>query len=379
MLVEGSALVSHKGATMSILPLATRCIPMKWHVPLELSACSSRGSDKGLWIDPVTLLKLLNGWELAQWAIQTSQRLQVWALPQPLGPGAPEIYRDESVLLTSLVAASWRLSYEQVVEWLARYQALAEQLGYRTFAPSGQRRTISLAQYSRRLRALGLLPYFLIFVALVGVLLKLGLIRGWDLIIDSSLLAAWYHHDPAAAWSWPAKWKGRVFGYKVHTILCRWSYLPLFFVVTPANANDGPLAIPMFLAVVLLYHLRILIVRADAAYFNYQFLRFIHQDLDASANVDYNPRRAGKRFLADLFFIRQWQDLMSPRTNIERHFAWMKRYFGLKYCRVQGYLAVTQFVLRVYLAALIVAFIAVRYQRPDLATSRLKVLAFANT
>jgi hypothetical protein len=97
------------------------------------------------------------------------------------------------------------------------------------------------------------------------------------------------------------------------------------------------------------------------------------------SNLGGNPRRQGKRFLADLFFIRQWRDLMSPRANIERHFAWMKRYFGLKYFRVQGYLAVTQLVFRVYIAALIVAFIAVRCQRPDLATSRLKVLAFVNT
>jgi hypothetical protein len=70
---------------------------------------------------------------------------------------------------------------------------------------------------------------------------------------------------------------------------------------------------------------------------------------------------------------------MSPRANIERHFAWVKRYFGLKYFHVQGHLAVTQFVFRVYIAVLIVAFIATRCQRPDLATSRLKVLAFANT
>ena len=28
----------------------------------------------------------------------------------------------------------------------------------------------------------------------------------------------------------------------VHTILCRWSYLPLLFVVTPAHCNDGPLS-----------------------------------------------------------------------------------------------------------------------------------------
>jgi hypothetical protein len=43
---------------------------------------------------------------------------------------------------------------------------------------------------------------------------------------------------------------------------------------------------------------------------------------------------------------------MSPRANIERHFAWVKRYFGLTNFRVQGFLAVTQFVFRVYIAAL---------------------------
>jgi hypothetical protein len=364
---------------MSILQLVKKCIPKEWQVPLDLSPLPGRGSDKGLWIDPVAFINTLNGWQLAEWAIQQAQRLQFWALPRGRGPGAPRIYRDASVLLTSLVAAAWRLSFERITDWLARYDALADILGYDQFDDAGVRRTISLAQYSRRLRELGLLPYFLIFVALVTALLKLGVIKGWDLIIDSSLLAAWYHDDPDAAWSWPSKWKGRVFGYKVHTILCRWSYLPLLFVVTPANRHDGPLAIPMFAAVVLLYHLRIYVVRADAAYFNYAFLGFVHDVLHASVNIDYNLRRQGKRFLADLFFVRQWRDLMSPRANIERHFAWMKRYFGLKYFRVQGYLAVTQFVFRVYIAALAVAFIAVRHQRPELATSRLKVLAFVNT
>lgn len=364
---------------MSILQLVTKCTPQTWQVPLKLSPVPSRGSDKGLWIDPVVFLQELNGWALAQWAVRLAQRLKFWALPKPRGPGHPQVYGDESVLLTSLIAAAWRLSYEVVTDWLARYDALAEALGYDQFDDAGQRRTISPAQYSRRLRALGLWPYFLIFVALVTVLLRMGLLKGWDLIIDSSLLAAWYHDDPDAAWSWPSRHKGRVLGYKVHTILCRWSYLPLFFVLTPANAHDGPLAIPLFTAVVLLYHLRIRAVWADAAYFNYAFLGFVHNVLRASVNVDYNLRRQGKRFLATLFFIRQWRDLMSPRANIERHFAWLKRYFGLKYFRVQGYLAVTQFVFRIYIAVLIVAFLAARHQRPDLATSRLKVLAFANT
>lgn len=364
---------------MSILQLVTKYTPLGNTIgPLELSPLPGQSSAEGLWIDPVTLIQELNGWELATWAMHTSQRLQFWALPKPTGPGAPLTYRDESVLLTSLVAAAWRLSYERITDWLARYDALAAVLGYDHFDHQGQRRTISLAQYSRRLRDLGLLPYFLIFVALVGALLRLGVIKGWDLIIDSSLLAAWYHDDPEASWSWPTS-KGRIFGYKVHTILCRWSYLPLLFVVTPANRHDGPLAIPMFTAVVLLYRVRIHIVRADAAYFNYAFLGFVHTVLRASVNVDFNHRRKGKRFLATLFFVRQWRDLMSPRSNIERHFAWIKRYFGLKYFRVQGYLAVCQFVFRVYIAALIVAFIAARHQRPELATSRLKVLAFVTT
>jgi len=35
--------------------------------------------------------------------------------------------------LTSLVAAAWRLSYERITDWLARYDALVESLGYDEF------------------------------------------------------------------------------------------------------------------------------------------------------------------------------------------------------------------------------------------------------
>jgi len=113
---------------MSILQLAARCIPIEWHVPLELSPRPSAAAT-GVVDRPGAFIHLLNGWELAQWATQTSQRLQFWTLPKPASPGAPETYRDGSVLLTSLVAAAWRLSYERTVEWLARYDALAELLG----------------------------------------------------------------------------------------------------------------------------------------------------------------------------------------------------------------------------------------------------------
>jgi hypothetical protein len=56
---------------MSIIQLVTKCTPTEWQVPLELCPLPSRGSDQGLWIDPVAFIQVLNGWELAAWAIGT--------------------------------------------------------------------------------------------------------------------------------------------------------------------------------------------------------------------------------------------------------------------------------------------------------------------
>jgi len=39
------------------------------------------------------------------------------------------------------------------------------------------------------------------FLALVGVLVHLGLISGCKLVVDSSRLRAWWHHDEGASWS----------------------------------------------------------------------------------------------------------------------------------------------------------------------------------
>ena len=62
-------------------------------------------------------------------------------------------------------------------------------------------------------------------------------------------------------------------------------------------------------------------------------------------------------------------------TDIERHFVWMKRYFGLKYFQSFIMRRVTQFVYLTYIAALAVALAAERCQRPELHRSRSMVLA----
>lgn len=136
--------------------------------------------------------------------------------------------------------------------------------------------------------------------------------------------------DPDANWSFPKPWKGSVWGYKVHTLLCRWSQLPIMFLVTPANRHDSPVTMALLALAVLCFGFSITLVRADAAYFTTALMWFIRSVLNASFVIDYNLRRKSKRFLATLFFIDQWRFHLRPRATIERHFAWAKRYFGLR-------------------------------------------------
>ena len=63
------------------------------------------------------------------------------------------------------------------------------------------------------------------------------------------------------------------------------------------------------------------------------------------------------------------------RSDIERHFAWIKCYFGLMFFQCFTFLRVCQFIMLAYIAALAVALAAQRYDRPELLRSRAMVLA----
>ncbi len=67
------------------------------------------------------------------------------------------------------------------------------------------------------------------------------------------------------------------------------------------------------------------------AYFDRRFFWVVFGILGVQAGVDDNLRRASKRKLTGRLFLRQWQrQVIQSRTDIERYFAWIKRYFGLK-------------------------------------------------
>lgn len=325
-------------------------------------------------LSPVQLLVAIHATRLAEWALRQAQRWMPKALPKGAG-GRPQLYGDVSILLMAVVQSVWRKSYEQIVDKIATDEELARALGFTRLTRTGKLCTICKGRYWERRMALGVLPFLFFFLGLVGELMRLGVISGTALIVDSTLLWAWYHDDPGATWQKYAR-KKPVFGYKVHALLCAQNILPVFVLVTPAHVHDSLVGWFLVLVAAILYGFRVLVVYADAAYFDRRFFRVVHDILGAHPAVDYNVRRAGKRKLATLFFLGQWRRLViRPRSAIERHFAWMKRYFGLKYFQCYTLLRVTQFVLLTYSAALAVAFAAQRYQRPDLLRRRAMVLA----
>lgn len=237
-------------------------------------------------------------------------------LPRKAYDGRTEVYSDVSIFMTVLVMKVWKLSLGEVTRRLKLYTELAIACGYQ----SG--RTISKSHLSRRIRRLGPLPFFLFFVYLVYQLMRAGVIISKDLVIDSTTILAWYKDDISAGWSYAKK-----FGYKVHTVICCHSMLPLWFIVSPANRNDGPCGIPLLEKVILLYRVTVEVVRADSAYWCHAFLDFI-SSLGAKISVDYNVRRKNRSILPMDWFIRL-SESMNKRRVIERFFGIAKSWFGL--------------------------------------------------
>jgi len=77
-----------------------------------------------LHIDALTFVSILHLVTLCLLAMRLAHRR--CAPPLPAGPGgAPRISREESLLLIALLRMLWRLSYQDMRDWLADWPALA--------------------------------------------------------------------------------------------------------------------------------------------------------------------------------------------------------------------------------------------------------------
>jgi hypothetical protein len=202
-----------------------------------------------LHIAALTLVTTLHLLALCRLAVRLAHRR--CPPPLPIGPGGvPRTYSEASLLLIALLRTLWRLSYQDMRDWPALALACSLPLG-----KDGCPRIPCLSQQCKRgQQAAAPLPEAL-FVLSVLTAIRRRLIGARDLIIDSAPILAWRCADPDAAFGHAPAQQPRPLlrGYRVHTLICRGPGLPLFFLLSPANAHDAPFAQPLLAWPVHLY------------------------------------------------------------------------------------------------------------------------------
>ena len=241
-------------------------------------------------INALTFIETLHLLALCHLAVQVAHRRCPPPLPQGAG-GRPRTDREESLLLIALLKTLWRLSYQDVHEWLHSWPALALACGL-PLASDGQPRIPSPSQLCKRWQAAGAPPFETLFVLTVWRAVRCHLIGARDLIIDSAPILAWRRTDPDAATGHAPAHHPRplLHGYRVHTLLCRGSGLPVYFLLSPANCHDAPFARPLLELAVRLSHIHPRIIRLDAAYWGLQLIHWIHATLGAVAVIRLPPK-----------------------------------------------------------------------------------------
>lgn len=328
-----------------------------------------------LHVDALTLVNDLRLLVLCQVAVRLARRRG--PPPLPAGPGGrPRRYREESLLLLALLRTLWRLSYQDLHDWLVAWPALALACGLPTNAHA-RPWVPSASQQCRRAAQAGAPVCEMLLVVLVQLALHLRLLSGRDLIVDSAPILAWRRRDPDAALGHAPHHHARplLWGYRVHTLLCRGSGLPLLGFVAPANGHDAPFAQPLLATAVRLYRLRPRVIRLDAGYWGLRLIAWIHTTLGAVAVVPWNPKRQKNRSCLPPTWTAEE---LGKRTSIERFFGRVFSLFSL--FRLQrpplaGWSAITSRVMLTYAATLVVGLAAQQAGRPDLIRSPKRVLA----
>jgi transposase len=325
-----------------------------------------------LQINALTFVTTLHLLTLCRLAVRLAHRR--CPPPLPAGPGgAPRLYREESLLLISLLRTLWRLSYQDMSDWLKSWPALALACGL-PLGKDGQVRVPCKSQQCKRRHAAGAPMHESLFVLVVVQAIGRRLIGAHDLIIDSAPILAWRRRDPdAASGHAPAHHPRPLLrGFRVHTLICRGSGLPLFYLLAPANFHDAPFARRLLAGAVCLYQIHPRIVRLDAAYWGLRLIAWIHAVLGAVAVIPWNPKNQKNRSCLPPTWTRQE---LGKRSSIERFFGRVFLFFHLQRPPLCGWSEITSQVALTYAASVLVGLAAQQAGRPDLIRSPKQVLA----
>jgi len=258
-------------------------------------------------------------------------------------------------------------------EWLYSWPELALACGF-SYDQHQKLRIPSASQQWKRRQMAGAPLFESLFLVSVLFAIRCRLIRARDLIIDSAPIVAWRRADPDAAYGHAPAHHPRSLlrGFRVHTLICRGSGLPLQFLVSPANVHDAPFARPLLEIATHLYKIHPCVIRLDAAYWGLRLIGWIHETLGAVAVIPWNPKRQKNRSC----FPPTWtKEELGKRSGIERFFGRVFLFFRLQRPPLTGWSAVVSQVALTYTATLIVALAAWNAQRPDLIRSPKRVLA----
>ncbi len=253
---------------------------------------------------------------------------------------------------------------------LRRDRRLARACGFK------RRRTPSHGLFTQFRRRLGEEAYQLIFSRLARTLIESGAMIGRVVAVDSTHIEAYSGRamDNATGRSDPDARVGRgrrsfILGYRVHTVCCADSELPIAFTVAPCNENDKVYFEP------LLEKTRSLgvgfkTVVADSQY-NSENVREAAEWLGAEPIIpvrrDSRVRRAlrvGRNFVAK--GSRRVVRLFRKRWSIERMFGRAKNWLMLDGLRVRGLAEAVIHVSLSLISMLVVAVTAVRTGVPRL-------------
>jgi len=257
-------------------------------------------------------------------------------------------------------------------EWLHSWPELAMACGF-SYDKQKRLRIPSASQQCKRRHMAGASLFESLFLVSVLLALRCRLISARDLIIDSAPILAWRRADPDAAYGHAPAHHPRPLlrGFRVHTLICRGSGLPLQFLVSPANVHYSPFARPLLEIAVRLYKIHPRVIRLDAAYWGLRLIHWIHEALGAVAVIPWNPKRQKNRSCLPPTWTKEE---LGKRSGIERFFGRVFLFFRLQRPPLTGWSSFVSQVSLTYTASIIVALAAWNAHRPDLIRSPKRVL-----
>lgn len=288
------------------------------------------------------------------------------------GPGRPP-YSPVSMVKAQLLKHLRRVpSDRRLALQLKNDKRMAEACGF-------QKKTPSHGLFTQFRHRLGKEGYLKIFFMLLRQLVKAGVVKGEVVAVDSTAIKAYSQRDlenKSGKSDRDARVgrgrRGFILGYKVHTVCCTTSELPLAFLVEPCNQNEK-VFYPALLGMVHELGVPFRFVLADAQY-DSKKVRGTTEEFGAQPVI---PHRKGSKIKKALqvgkdFIVRGVKRLMKlfkKRVSVERLFSRAKEWLLLGHLRVRGLEQVFIHACLSFSAMLTIALTAIRQQKPGLIRS----------